>query len=185
MFQFNQEELTNAFKSGDIKAFNEVFKRYYVSLYRRSCFAIVADIVIAQDVARDALIKVWVNRNKVQNYQHLRALIYLNAKNLSYNHIRNEKIRKESFYDVISDEWCGRMVSDPSAYNDILQTIKDEIAVMSKEDQQIAEYLVFQQLKPKEIAELMNKNEQTVRNKKTMILKKLKYVLIKRDSLYE
>jgi RNA polymerase sigma-70 factor (ECF subfamily) len=185
MIQFNQEELFNAFKAGDVKAFNDVFKLYYEPLYRRSCFAIVEDIGVAQDVARDALFKVWVNRDKVQNYEHLRALIYLNARNLSFNHKRNKKARKEIFYDVISDEWCAKMVFDPNIYNDILETINKEIAFMNEEDQRIAEYLIFQQLKPKEIAELMNKNEQTVRNKKTMILKKLKSVLIRRESFYD
>lgn len=184
MLQFDEEKLFNAFKSGDIKAFNKIFDLYYASLYRKPCFEIVKDTAVAQDIATETMVKIWINIHKVETYDHLRALIYLIARNLSYNHIRDEKTRQNS-YDVLSDTLRSTMVSNPTAYNNIFHTIKNEIAVMNKEDQLIAEQLIFQQLKPKEIAELMNKNEQTVRNKKTIILKKIKDALKKRDSLYE
>ena len=177
MVQFNQEELLNAFKAGDVNAFNEVFRLHYEALYRKPCFKIVKDAMVAKDIAREALFKVWINRDNIQNYDHFKALIYLKAKHLSFNHKRNEINRKESYYGVFSKEWCDQTVFNPITYNDILEAINDGIAFMDEEDQQIAKYLIFQQLKPKEIAQLMNKKEQTVRNKKTVILKRLRLLL--------
>lgn len=180
MEQYNREELLHDFKSGVIKAFNVLFYLYYESLYHR-CFKITRDDVAAQDVARDTLMKVWLNREKIETYAHLEALLFLNARNLSLNYLRNEKTRKEKFYDVIPDDWTISMVSNPITYNNVLQTIQDEIASMNSEDQRIADYLIFQELKPKEIAKLLDKNEQTIRNRKNEIWKKLKDALIRRD----
>ena len=180
MEQFNQDKLLHDFVSGKEKAFNVVFYDYYEPLYHR-CLFIIREEVAAGDIARDALVKVWQNRDKVQNYPHLVALLFTNALNLSLNYVRNERTRIETFYDVPPEGWTSDLVSNPITYNNVLQTIHDEIAGMNSEDQLIAELLIFQQLKSKEIAELLNKNKNTMQNKTAYIFKRLKVALIGRD----
>lgn len=180
MKQFNKDELLHGYKSGELLAFEQVYYRYYEPLFHRS-FSFVRDQMVAEDIANEALMKTWKNREKVTDYSCLEAYLFLNAKNLSLNYLRYQRIRKVKFFDVLPDDLTCSMVSNPIAYNNVLESIDEVLAGLNPEYQSIAKYLLFEDLPPNEIAVRVKKAEQTVRNIKAEIWKMLQEALKRRD----
>lgn len=180
MKQFNKDELLHGFKSGDIKAFDQVYYRYYEPLFCHS-FSFVRDQMVAEEIANDALMKTWKNREKITDYACLEGFLFNNARLLSYNYLRWRKVRKVKFVDVLPDEWTNSMISNPIAYNNILEAIDEVLAGLNPEYQLIAKCWLFEELALNEIARRVNKAEQTVRNIKGEIWKMLKEAVKRMD----
>ena len=56
------KEITAGIKGGSMLAYKQLFLKYYVSV-RRFLTVILSDFEMAQDVAQDIFLKVWLNRD--------------------------------------------------------------------------------------------------------------------------
>jgi len=82
----------SSFSSGDDKTFNIIFNSNYEALVG-FCFQFIPDIEEARNIAQQAIIKLWLNRKKVEKVTGIRAFLYTSAKTDCLNYLRHEKYK--------------------------------------------------------------------------------------------
>lgn len=79
------------FKNGDEHAFEEIFKVNYNRI-TGFCQQFVYDNDKAQEITQEVFLNLWLNREKIECINGIRAFLYTFAKSNCLNHIRHERI---------------------------------------------------------------------------------------------
>jgi RNA polymerase sigma-70 factor, ECF subfamily len=82
----------SSFSSGDNKTFDIIFNNNYGALVG-FCLQFIPDVEEAKNIAQQAIIKLWLNRKKVERITGIRAFLYTAAKTDCLNYLRHEKYR--------------------------------------------------------------------------------------------
>jgi len=82
----------SSFSSGDDKTFNIIFNNNYEGLVG-FCFHFIRNIEEARNIAQQAILKLWLNRKKVEKITGIRAFLYTSAKTDCLNYLRHEKYK--------------------------------------------------------------------------------------------
>ena len=80
-----------AIKSGDIKAFENLFQELYPSMCAVA-MRFITDRDAAEDIAQEAFIKLWEKRTTYKEIPCLKTFLYVSVKNLCFNYIRDKKV---------------------------------------------------------------------------------------------
>ncbi len=80
-----------AIKSGDIKAFENLFQELYPSMCAVA-MRFITDRDAAEDIAQEAFIKLWEKRATYKEIPCLKTFLYVSVKNLCFNYIRDKKV---------------------------------------------------------------------------------------------
>jgi RNA polymerase sigma-70 factor (ECF subfamily) len=90
-----QSELTDffllRFKNGDELAFEKVFKSNHSQIVG-FCSQFIHDRDKAKSLAQEAFINLWLNREKIENLNGIKAFLFTYAKSSCLNYIRHRKI---------------------------------------------------------------------------------------------
>jgi len=158
-------------KSGNEEAMEIVFKKYYSPL----CNFIntyVNDHKLSEDIVVDLFTNFWEKKHKIEISISLKAYLYSMAKNSALNYIKKKRITLVNFDDINQ--------------NDIISDNKDIDEIDLKTKNQLIDYIVnkippksrqvlllhkIENLKYKEIAELMEISIKTVENHMNKALK--------------
>jgi RNA polymerase sigma-70 factor (ECF subfamily) len=174
-------ETFKAFKEGHEKACELVFYDLYEALVLFS-FGIVQDWMEAEDIAIETFQKMAPNAAGKDTYQDFRAWIFTAVRNRSINFYHRRRNRIVSIEERLISEPSEDSVSKWILEREVIMTIREEIDQLKKEeDKVLAEFLIFRQLPPKKIAELLGMNEQTVRNKKGYFINRFLNALKKKN----
>src|SRR5665213_1874465 len=112
----NSPRLMEFFQLGDEKAFSIVFNHFfnYLSFYS---YQLINDRDGAEDLAKDALIKLWIRHSDFRELNKIKAFLSISVKNASLNFIRHMKVRattaKEMTYlykDIDEAKVLGSMI---------------------------------------------------------------------------
>jgi RNA polymerase sigma-70 factor (ECF subfamily) len=79
-----------SFQSGEEKGFSFFFKEYYAALTYFS-FQIINDRSEAEEIAGEALMKLWTRHDNFNNLQSIRSFLYTITRNTSLNYLRQQK----------------------------------------------------------------------------------------------
>lgn len=157
---------------GNHKAFDYLFLQYYpkVSYFIQH---LVKSSEIAKDLSQDIFEKLWINREHVAQIESFSSYIFRMAKNSALNYLDHLHVRSEYENNL--------------QYNDIKLSIEEEIDTrdlellillvvenMPPQRKKIFKLSREQYLKNKEIADLLNISEKTVKNHLTLALKELR-----------
>jgi RNA polymerase sigma-70 factor (family 1) len=74
-------------KLGDRKAFEQLFNLYHKRLYF-FCFSLCKNKEVAEGITQDTFIKIWTNRESINESKSFSGFLYTIAKNQVLNHIR-------------------------------------------------------------------------------------------------
>jgi RNA polymerase sigma-70 factor (ECF subfamily) len=85
-----KEELVRALQRGNIKAFNQLFEEFYVSLFYYSR-NLVKEEEEAKDIVLTCLHKCWERRMQFEHYQHIKSFLYLIVRNAGLNYLKKEQ----------------------------------------------------------------------------------------------
>ena len=88
----NNEFNFSEFKKSDEKTFEIIFESYYESMVG-FCSQFIPDVDEAKNFAQQAFIKLWLNRQKIEKKNGIRAFLYTAAKTECLNFLRHEKYR--------------------------------------------------------------------------------------------
>jgi len=98
------EELILAFQNGDRDAYNHIVNRYKDRL-TNFLYRFTYDIVSAEDLAQDTLLKVYINKNSYKEIAKFSTWIYTIASNLAKTELRKIKRRKTyTISDLSTDD---------------------------------------------------------------------------------
>ncbi|MRT94715.1 RNA polymerase sigma factor [Ancylomarina sp. 16SWW S1-10-2] len=168
-----QTNLFQKIKSGDTKAFEQLFNQLYPSM------CVVARSYVnnegeAEDIAQDAFIKLWNSRDKYDSIDSIKTYLYVLVKNQSLNFLRRNK-SKDKFVDNLDKDdfsYFSNQIIEEETY----RILKDGIDSLPPQSARIIR-LNLKGLKNQEIAEQLEVSVNTVKTLKYNALKKLKVIL--------
>ncbi len=160
-------------KSGDLKAFNQLFN----SLYPSMCSAadsFIRDQDKSRDIAQEAFINLWNKRDDYDSITSLKTFLYVSVKNLCLNYLRD--IKEESFSDAelakkVDDTFKNIVIEEES-----IRIINSAIESLPAQSSRIMK-LTLEGMKNMEIAENLGISVNSVKTLKYNALKTLKVVL--------
>jgi len=172
MYEFKKTDLSNLadaalislVKQGDREAFEVLYDRYSIKLYRQA-YAILDDEEEAKDIVQELFVNLWNNvANIHSDVQSIQGYLYISNKNRIFKKLQRFKL-KQAHQDYLSHAF-----QEATASSDVFLEAKE---MKSKLDQQIAKlpakmreiFLLSrdQHMSHKEIAEKLQISDKTVK----------------------
>jgi len=138
--------LVKAINESDIKAFDEVFKKYYPGLlgYAKAMLKYPSDE--AEDIVSEVFCTIWRNRSQLSITSSLASYLYIAVKNRIYDHYRKAKLSITNL-----DEMMDNFVVDPG--------LPPDKALFYKEMNQRIQYLISRLPGQMRMVFQMNRND--------------------------
>ncbi|MCG8574487.1 MAG: RNA polymerase sigma-70 factor [Flavobacteriales bacterium] len=154
--------------------FETLFKRHYAELCG---FAnkYLEDLEAAEEVVQAFFVKLWENKEKLQEIQSVRSYLFSSVKNACYNQLKHIKIREEyKAHNQREMDQEKNNVEDEFAASELEDKIRQSIDRLPEGRRKIFIMSRFEGLKYKEIAEKLNISIKTVENQMGSAIKHLK-----------
>lgn len=166
-------EIFKKVKSGDLKAFNQLFKSFYPSLCSVAN-TYIKDEDKCRDIAQEVFINLWNKRDDYDSIISLKTFLYVSVKNACLNHIRDKREENISDSDFIErlDSTFDHVVIE----EETIRIIHRAIDNLPEQSSKIMK-LVLMGAKNAEIAERLGISVNSVKTLKYNSLKTLKGVL--------
>ena len=163
------KEITAGIKGGSMLAYKQLFLKYYVSV-RRFLTVILSDFEMAQDVAQDIFLKVWLNRDGLSEEKSIKSLVYTMARNAAINHLKQtaQKIGDIGDYVITSSETTDKVEADS-----LQSYLLFKIAQMPEKRRKIFMMSRYDCMKNKDIAVQLGISVRTVEKHIELALKDL------------
>lgn len=168
------------FKKGDEKAFAYFFNLYHNQIVG-FCTEFINDRDKAKSITQEAFLKLWINKEKVQNINGIKAFLYTSAKSDCLNLFRHKKVvnkylesslrkRKES----LNIEVLNSMNFDTVMLTELEGLIEGAVGELPDKCRQVFTMKRVDYKKNREIAEELNISIKAVEANMTRALKHLK-----------
>lgn len=163
--QIIDSETIKQFKADDMSAFDVIYRKYSKKLYRFA-YGILKVQTDAEEIVHEVFIKVWENRNKIDEYLSFESYLFTITYNTSISLIR-EKLKKAQFVDYlksIQEPPLQNSVSDELEFSELKEKTQGVINQLPERQKQI--YLLSREegLSYREIAAKLNISVNTVEN---------------------
>lgn len=86
----SERELIRSLKKGDHSSYETLFNLYYVK-FVNFADSILKNRTVAKDIVQEAFIRIWINREGLDENKSVENFIYVIVKRLIINHIRDSK----------------------------------------------------------------------------------------------
>ena len=160
--KIDEKKLISGLRKGDYDSYRSLFRIYY-GKFVNFVDCIVKDRAVAEDIVQEAFVKVYVNRDKLQEGLSIENYIYVIVKRLMLNHIRDVKKRKTIDALEVEDKIPGSWdVEDLAIAIEARSRIQTVVSKMPGQRQKV--YLLSREkgLSNKEIAKLLGLSVRTV-----------------------
>ena len=169
-----------AFRDGDIEAFNVIYRAYY----RAICFfslGIIKQQAEAEDIASEAMIKLWKAKGGFTSEAAIRSFLYVTAKNTCIDYVRAQRRHEISHREVLylSEETHPAM-EEEIEWTEILRQIHEEIDSLPPRCRHIFKLLFIEKKSTAQVAEATGLKTQTILNQKNRALQLLRTALLKK-----
>jgi RNA polymerase sigma-70 factor (ECF subfamily) len=163
--------------ASDREAYAAVFEALYDPLFRY-VRSLTHDPAAARDIAQDVFVRLWDARESLDPDQSLEAYLYRTARNLAYNHRRNNETRSKKEDDVRRDSNVRPAAPSPpdeAAEGQWLEErLRTWIAELPDRQREALVLSRFEGLSHDQIASVMDISARTVNNHIVRALKRLR-----------
>jgi len=177
----------SGFIAGDRKAYEKVYKHHYLPIYN---FAngIVKNDQEAKDIAMEAFIKLWGQRDKFKDRENVKAFLWVITRNACFDYLRSIRRRNASHGEILYlSKEEERMASFKSFDFELIERevieVLSQIEALTPRCKDVVKLIFFHGMQVWEIAQQLNISPGTVRYHKTNAIKQLKNVLLKNNLL--
>lgn len=172
-------EYVRSFQLGEEKGFSFFFREYYPSLCYFS-FQIIKDRSATEEIAGDALMKLWERHENFDNLQSIKSFLYTATRNASINWIRQRKrsIQREKEILYLGEETEDSII-EKLIETEIYREIFTMLNTLPPKCRKIFTMLFIEGKNYEQIAEELNLSISTIRNQKARGL-----MLIKQRSVF-
>lgn len=178
----SDEELWQGCRSGDVKAYNALYKRYSRQLIL-FCTHKLNSLETAEELVNDTFVTLWEKRDQVEVHSNMASYLFTMVKNGMLQYLRRKKDIVELVEEMSTIEVADTVQTEDNIYyqelyrdltliTDNLPERCGKIFQMSRNEQKST----------REIAEELNLSDQTVKNQLTKALKVIRLKL--RDVTY-
>ncbi len=162
-------------KSGDLKAFEVLFREYYNPLCNFA-LSFVNDQDTAEEIVQDFFYHFWENKQRIQIYSSLKAYLFGSVKNSSLKYLDRQAVRRR-YADRILTENNNVVLTgiEPELEaRELKSQIDKALEALPERSREIFRMNRFEGLKYKEIAEKLSVSVKTVEADMTRTLKVLR-----------
>jgi RNA polymerase sigma-70 factor (ECF subfamily) len=163
----SDEELMKSLSKGDQRAFDELYKRFYAQLLGYFKNMLWGDREKAEDMVHDIFAKIIKNPDYFDTNRSFRTWLFSVASNMCKNEYKKQAVRKntstgvEDYRSISSSTNVLAEVQD----NQFQQAFEENLAKMDEKHREVFALRHLEGLSMKEIAEVMEINEGTVKSR--------------------
>lgn len=184
----NEVQLAAAFRAEEkqaLPALNILWKNNYRALVFYANQLVKNDL-LSEDIVSETFTKLWALRQNFDNTPSIRAFLYVTTRNACYDHLRSQEIHSRIHKEILyTADYVAEMNRDDydMMYAEYIQQLYVQVKELPERCGEVFKLFFFERLTTREIAQLLNISEQTVRNQKTKAVGILKSALLKKDLL--
>lgn len=161
-------------KQGSPRSFKFLYEQYVGVLYS-FVIQLTDDRSIVQDIVQETFIRIWLNREKIDESQSFKNYIFTIARNSLLNELRRKVNQTLSLDSIIETDLQINQSVEQSEYNELLiEKIKDAKKKLTPRQLQLFEMSKEQGMTVEEISKLTNLSGQTIRNQVHLAIKAIR-----------
>lgn len=169
----DESKLIAGLKRGDYDSYETLFKRYFVR-FVNFVHKLTGDRQAAKDLVQEAFMKVWVNREKLNETFSIGDYLFILIKRAAINYLRDRKFA-ETLTLELSERIGGDAASDrPAETRDLIRHIRTCVDKMPPQRKKVFLMSRQESLSNKEIAQKLSLSEKTVERHITLALTDLR-----------
>jgi len=171
--KYNEKDLIKGLREGKANAYETLFKLFYAK-FVGLVTAVIGDKNTAQDLVQEAFMKVWINREKLDENLSIQNYLYVLVKRAMLNLIRDRK-----FATSLDSKAVQQIMDDTGTQNivetdDLKEKIIEAVAEMPPQRREVFLMSRSQGLSNKEIADYLNISVRTVERHISLALSDLR-----------
>ena len=122
-------------------------------------------------------------KETLDSYKHLRAFLFLNARNKCFNFLRDQKARSaidKQISDFTAAEQTAILFSEIES--ELVTRIREEVEKLPDYYRNILDLSYYQGYNNQEIADMLQISEKTVRNAKSIAIRSVRMIFLSRTA---
>jgi len=177
-------DLILQFNHGDTEAFTAIYNTYYLTLYS-FVRKFVPEREDAEDITADIFVKLWKLRANFDNIKNIQAFLYITGRNACLDFLRHlqrqHEKQRELLHVLLQEPAEGILQEDLKA--EVLKSIHIAIEGLPRSCRNVFKMAYLEGLSNGQIAEVLQINNQSVRNHKQRAIKLLRMALLNKNVL--
>jgi RNA polymerase sigma-70 factor (ECF subfamily) len=171
---YNDEELMQEIKAGNMFAFDALYRKYNKKLYKFG-FSILKSTEEAENLIQDVFLNLWENRHKVEKNSSIKSYVFTITYNSAISIIR-KKARESQFIEYLKtlQDISVEPVNVELEYNELTNKLDEIIKELPKRQKEVYLLHKVEGLKYNEIAERLNISVNTIENHMSHALKTIR-----------
>jgi RNA polymerase sigma-70 factor (ECF subfamily) len=157
----DERALMTALQAGDEGAYDAVFREWYPVLVRVAG-AILHEVDAAEEVAQDVMHELWRRAHVLDAGMTLRAYLLRSVRNRALNHVRHQRVRRETRGDVEALYQEPVRADQPVVAGELAEAVRRAVAELPPRCRAVFELSRVDGLRYAEIAETLGISEKTV-----------------------
>ncbi len=153
------EDLLHLLSHSDSKAFNEIYRRYWIVVFRYAVGKVHTQQV-AEDLCQDVFVSLWQRRN-VLSIQNLEAYLVQATKYGVLNYVRL-KIQNKKQFTLAMPNYTANETEDTAALHNLMSAWEKAIYRLPAKTQQVFRLSKVEDYSNKEIAKELHLTEKAV-----------------------
>jgi len=169
--EISVDQLITTLKTGDITAFEMLFRTYYQPLCNYA-YTFVQDRDEAEEIVQSTFLNVWEKRDNLSIHTGVKPYLYAMVRNASLNVLKHEKIKQQHVtMEMAVAERSVESVTRTVMASELETKIYKAMDKLPEQCRLVFKLSRFEELKYSEIAEQLNISIKTVENQMGKALK--------------
>jgi len=170
---------------GDRDAFTELYKIFQPRLIKFCSRILKNDIALAADMADEAMIEVWKSSGSFSGLSQPSTWIHSIARFRVIGYLRkNKEILQDDNFEQLNIEDTDLLPEEEMVITERNETLVENIGKISDKHREVIELVYFRELSIRDISEMLNVSENTVKTRMFYARKHLKAILSNEDLLH-
>ena len=173
-----ERELIKEIVEGSEKAFSILFF-YYLPVLQSFAFKFTKSEHASEEVIQDAFLRIWLNRDKLEHVENVKAYLYKYVSNECLSYLR-KKLKEDRAIDLLKSRHSDfdNVTLDAIHLNEINMLIASAVGKLPQQRRKIYELSRGEGKTIPEIAEILELSVSTVKNALVIALKTIRENLI-------
>jgi len=171
--EFKSEEIINRIARKDKKAFRLFYNHFYPSVYRYTSYFLSAK-EDCEEVVSDVFFIIWRRGIELTAVKNMRAYLYTITRNEAYRRLRQVKEKTISIDDMpVAMEMDNSSIEGEMIESEMMDSLNQAITELPERCKLIFLMVRQEQMKYKEIAEVLSITEGTIEQQMNIAIKKI------------